>query len=167
MLNIRDLTQKGGPVAISETFDLSETLAGRVDTEAPGKLAAELTAHSQGGLVTVEGTLRFAIRTSCSRCLQPIEETFNVPFREQFATRPEAVPNEDKDEVHLIAEDHIKLDSYVEEAVWLALPLAAVCREDCRGLCPECGANQNDGPCGCNKDKIDPRLAGLANFFES
>lgn len=148
-------------------FDLSGMLSEREGVIAQDKLAAELTAESKGGLIAVEGTLRFNVRMACARCLKPIEQTLAVPFRERFASRSEAIPNEDQDEVHLIAEDHIKLDSYVEEAVWLALPLAPVCSADCKGLCSECGSNLNDGPCGCRKDPIDPRLAGLADFFKS
>lgn len=167
MLNIKELTQKGAPVSLTGTLDLSDMLSGREDTVALGNLEAELTAQLKEGLAEVEGTLRFKVRTPCSRCLKPVDETLVVPFKERFASRPEVVPNEDQDEVHLIAEDHIKLDSYVEEAVWLALPLAPVCSEDCKGLCPECGANLNDGPCSCKNDKIDPRLAGLADFFKT
>lgn len=166
MVNIRDLTQKGGLAVLTETFDLTDMLSDRVDITAVGKLTAELNAQSHMGLTVIEGTLRFSIQSPCSRCLKPVEENLTVPFLERFASRPEAVPNDDQDEVHLIAEDHIKLDSYIEEAVWLALPVASVCSEDCKGLCPECGVNLNDGNCGCNKDKIDPRLAGLAQFFD-
>lgn len=167
ILSIRELTLKGSPVSLSGTFDLSRILKEREDILSVGKVEAELTAVSERGLTQVEGTLTFPIEMPCSRCLQPVKETIAVPFMERFASRPEAVPKEDQDEVHLISEDHIKLDSYVEEAVWLALPLAPVCREDCEGLCPECGTNRNNGACGCGTEKIDPRLAGLADFFKT
>lgn len=167
MLNIRELTQKGGSIALTGTFDMSGMLSGREGAEALDKLAAELTAWSKGGLTEVEGTLRLNVRMLCARCLKPVEETLSIPFRERFASRPEAVPHEDQDEVHLIAEDHIKLDPYVEEAVWLGLPMAPVCSADCKGLCPDCGTNLNESSCGCRTGKIDPRLAGLADFFKS
>jgi uncharacterized protein len=167
MLSVKELAQKGAPVALKGTFDVSELLSGREDIVVSGNLEAELSAQSQGGLTAVEGTLRFNVRMPCSRCLKPVDETLAVPFKERFASRPEAVPNEDQDEVHLITQDHIKLDSYVEEAVWLALPLATLCSVECKGLCPECGINLNEETCGCGKNKIDPRLAGLANFFET
>lgn len=165
-INIRDLAQKSAPVALKGVFDLSGILTGREDIQIVGKLDAELTAKSQGGLAEVEGMLRFKVHSLCSRCLAPVDETLAVPFRERFASRPDAVPQEDQDEVHLVTDDHITLDPYVEEAVWLALPLAPVCSSDCKGLCPECGANLNDKPCGCSNDSIDPRLAGLADFFK-
>lgn len=167
MLNIRELTQKGGSIDLTGTFDTSGMLSGREDAVELEKLAAELTAESKGGLAEVQGTLRVNFRVACSRCLKPVDETLAIPFRERFAFRAEVVPHEDQDEVHLIAEDHIKLDPYVEEAVWLALPLAPVCSDDCQGLCPECGSNLNDEPCSCRKETIDPRLAGLADFFKS
>jgi uncharacterized protein len=166
MINIRDLAQKGAPVALTGVFDLSGILTGREDIQIVGKLEAELTAHSQGGLAEVEGTIRFKVHSLCSRCLTPVDETLAVPFRERFASRPDAVPQEDQDEVHLVTDDHITLDPYVEEAVWLALPLAPLCSSGCKGLCPQCGTNLNEKPCGCSNDSIDPRLAGLADFFK-
>jgi len=167
MLNIKELATKGSPVTLTGTYDLSRMLAEREDIKVHGKLEAELTARTQSGIAHVEGTLKLPIEMPCSRCLQPVKETLDVPFKEMFASRSEVVPKEDEDEVHLTSEEHIKLDPYVEETVWLALPLAPLCKEDCEGLCPECGTNRNEGKCACNKDKIDPRLAGLADFFKS
>ena len=48
----------------------------------------------------------------------------------------------------------------------LALPTKHLCREDCRGLCPRCGKNLNEGLCGCREDKVDPRLAVLAQLMD-
>jgi uncharacterized protein len=48
----------------------------------------------------------------------------------------------------------------------LSIPISAVCRPDCRGLCPKCGKNWNEGPCDCEDDEIDPRWAGLADLFK-
>jgi uncharacterized protein len=52
----------------------------------------------------------------------------------------------------------------VAEQVHLALPMKSLCREDCRGLCPECGANLNLGSCGCRRGSGDARLAPLADW---
>jgi uncharacterized protein len=58
----------------------------------------------------------------------------------------------------------IDLDPIVREQVLLALPMNAVCREDCKGLCAQCGQNLNEKQCGCEKKVIDPRLAPLMNI---
>jgi uncharacterized protein len=58
----------------------------------------------------------------------------------------------------------IDLDPLVREQVLLALPMHAVCRDDCKGLCGQCGKNLNEGQCGCVGTQVDPRLAVLKNI---
>ena len=58
----------------------------------------------------------------------------------------------------------IDLEPLVREQVLLALPMHAVCREDCKGLCGTCGKNLNEGECGCAPSQVDPRLAALKNI---
>jgi len=153
-------------VELKGSFDLTDLLHEREGISVPGKLEVDLTAQTRSGLTVVEGTIRLPFEAPCSRCLSHVKETIPVSFREVFAQKPEVIPKEDLDEVHLVSEDQIKLEPYLEEAVWLALPFAPVCREDCKGLCPECGTDRNNGTCGCKTEKIDPRLAGLADFFK-
>jgi len=87
-----------------------------------------------------------------------------VPVTEMFTLRP---GNAEADEdIHLVTDEKVELDSYLREAFVVDLPIAAVCREDCRGLCPTCGINRNEGTCECDQRRIDPRLAGLKDFFK-
>ena len=65
-----------------------------------------------------------------------------------------------EDELYPIADDTIDLGPLVRDAVVLELPMAPLCREDCAGLCPQCGANRNEGDCGCVAPR-DPRWANL------
>lgn len=118
--------------------------------------------------ITVTGELRFDAVLSCSRCLTPIEQSFTIPIEESFVWKGEGVQSEaDLDEgVHLYEGDEIDLIPPLEEWVYLTLPLYPLCKSDCKGLCPVCGTNRNEKECGCNQEKIDPRLAGLAKFFE-
>jgi uncharacterized protein len=58
----------------------------------------------------------------------------------------------------------IDLDPVVREQLLLSIPAYPVCRESCKGLCPVCGANLNDGDCGCDRRTPDPRWAGLEKF---
>jgi uncharacterized metal-binding protein YceD (DUF177 family) len=64
-------------------------------------------------------------------------------------------------ESYPIRGEHIDLAPLTREALLLNLPLAPLCREDCAGLCPRCGADLNAGPCGCGSDERDPRWAIL------
>ncbi|HQP29583.1 MAG TPA: DUF177 domain-containing protein, partial [Syntrophales bacterium] len=57
--------------------------------------------------------------------------------------------------------DTLDLDPIVYEQILLQIPLKILCREDCRGLCPHCGANLNDGPCRCPEEAVDGRFSAL------
>jgi uncharacterized protein len=163
-LNYRQVSAKAGPVEVVSSFDMSDLLKDRQDVSGFGLVQAQLTADHKSGLLEIEGTLRLPIELVCSRCLGSAKEELEIPFQESFTPKPELVPDDDRDDVHLI-KDEIDLKPYVEEAVWLALPYIPLCKEDCLGLCPVCGQNRNIQECGCNRDRVDPRLAGLADFF--
>jgi uncharacterized protein len=60
--------------------------------------------------------------------------------------------------------DEIDLVEGLQEQLVLALPLKPVCGQDCKGICPKCGADLNRMPCGCEKDRIDPRMAVLGKL---
>jgi uncharacterized protein len=74
----------------------------------------------------------------------------------------EAVPLEG--ETYLLEDDVIDLEPMVRDALLLELPLAPLCRDDCAGLCPTCGANRNDEPCDCAEAEPDPRWAALRSL---
>lgn len=145
---------------------MSDLLKERKDVMSFGPVKAELEARSEKGVAEIVGNLAVELELTCSRCLGPIKQTLQIPFREVFTDRPEIIPKEELEDVHVVTDDRIELAPFVEEAVWLELPFAPVCGEDCKGLCPVCGNNRNLEPCGCNTDRVDPRLAGLADFFK-
>jgi uncharacterized protein len=71
-------------------------------------------------------------------------------------------PDDDADEeTYPLLGDHLDLEPLARDAVLLALPLAPLCREDCAGLCPTCGAERAGGACGCDPAPVDPRWAAL------
>jgi uncharacterized protein len=164
-LKIREVLAKAEPIQLHLTFDMADLLKDRQDIAGFGMLKADLTAAGRSGVADVEGRLNLSVELVCSRCLGPVKEDLDIPFRESFTQKPELIPSGgEEEEVHLVTDD-IDLKTYVEEAVWLALPFTPLCKEDCLGLCPVCGRNRNEQDCGCSTAKVDPRLAGLADFF--
>jgi uncharacterized protein len=117
-----------------------------------GKL--HLSRTSRG--ILVQGTLHTELEAECNRCLEPIHVALEMPVEELFVYPPE--PGDD----YVLFDDGIlDLAPIVRQEVVLNTPIGALCRENCAGLCPECGANLNDGACGCEDAHIDPRLAAL------
>ena len=73
---------------------------------------------------------------------------------------------EDQDEYLIAREKMLELDEPLTEAVILEFPMKNLCREDCKGLCPNCGQDLNEGSCTCSKMEMDPRMAGFAKLLE-
>ncbi|CAA9227777.1 MAG: FIG01269488: protein, clustered with ribosomal protein L32p [uncultured Acidimicrobiales bacterium] len=100
------------------------------------------------------GTVTAPYRGTCRRCLRQVEGQLQVPVRERFEERFV------EDETYPVAHSQIDLGPMARDTVMLELPRAPLCREDCQGLCPECGADRNEGGCSCAAP-ADPRWAAL------
>lgn len=158
---------KGQDLHIRETLQVNELAGDRSDIQGIGPIDVDLTAKAESeDQIGVRGTLTAELEAICSRCLTPHSETIVIPFDEHYRlTESTGLPADDEDEVIFITADHVDLKPYVEEAVIVHLPYAPLCKEDCKGLCPTCGVNRNETECGCSNERIDPRLAGLKDFF--
>jgi uncharacterized protein len=131
---------------------------------APVTLRLRLEAVMEGVLVT--GEAEVPLVGSCARCLEPVEDSLELDLQELFAyegSTTEATSEED--EVRLVEGDRIDLEPMVRDAVVLALPLSPVCRDDCRGLCVDCGQRLDDLPADHSHEVRDPRWAALADRF--
>jgi uncharacterized protein len=148
----------------------------------PSTLHASLRKVSGG--VLVEGNFIVHLGAPCKRCL--VDVTLDLPVAFTINLVPESLVRgddagdegaedrgqgetggsfemEDADE-EVFDGKKIDLDPIVREQVLLALPMSAVCREDCKGLCAQCGQNLNEKKCGCEPKVTDPRLAPLMNI---
>lgn len=165
-LNLKELIAKENSVRMKETLDVSDSLVERQDLNGSGPLEADLEAKAASGVVEVSGELKIDVDMACSRCLESAKQTLRIPYREVFTDREESLSEQQLEEAHIVAEDKLELKPYLVEAVWFALPFIPLCKEDCGGLCPQCGINRNEETCACSTERIDPRLAGLADFFK-
>ena len=84
-----------------------------------------------------------------------------ISLRRRCRTEEEREVEEDDLETSYYRDDQIDLSELMREQFYLALPMKPLCREDCKGLCPQCGTNLNTGTCDCAPAWDDPRLAPL------
>jgi uncharacterized protein len=119
----------------------------------------------------VAGTISTDLEIECSRCLQPTEHHFEIPFSAAFVTpenyteaKEAELKGEDLD-VSIFEGDRIDLKELVREQILLAVPIQVFCREDCKGLCQKCAANRNLIDCNCEEKEVDPRWAALKNLI--
>jgi uncharacterized protein len=127
----------------------------------------EMEIHKDKDRFRLEGTARTELELGCSRCLEPFRMPVDAAFDLQYLPATEGagagereVSEEDLD-TSVYRDDRIDLDEVLREQFYLALPMKPLCREDCAGLCPQCGTNRNTGTCSCVIESVDPRLAPL------
>ena len=98
---------------------------------------------------------------ACSRCLEKFNYPVDIEVKEQFSRNKE---DEDTD-VILIESDKLDITDIIENNIYLALPFARLCKEDCKGLCQSCGTDLNYSTCSCDNLNVDLRLAKLKDLF--
>jgi DUF177 domain-containing protein len=120
--------------------------------------------------VFVNGNLETRAQVECDRCLQPVELPVRIDFRLEYITGPDyqasgaAELTEAEMSVSVFDGEAIDVDEIVKEQILLAVPTRMLCREDCKGICPECGTDRNTGDCSCFTNDIDPRWAALKDL---
>ena len=143
----------------------------RVPVGADMQLHVRFEAVTEGVLVTGSATAPLA--GECARCLAPLATSVTASFTELYLyardrhdrhDRFDENTEQDDEELHLDG-DLLDLEPVLRDAVVLALPMSPLCREDCPGLCVECGVPLADaGPDHGHEDAPDPRWAGLKQF---
>jgi len=119
-----------------------------------------LTRH---GAVTLEFEITGRVTLRCDRCLKDYTLPVHCPFT-AVVTDDE---REEENEKLIVAHGHtLDLAELSRMALLLWLPVKQLCKEDCPGLCPLCGADLSEGDCGCRRQRVDPRLEGLRKLLE-
>lgn len=129
--------------------------------KAPVKVVGEVVYSA--GVVTLKAEIRYRYDGTCDRCMAPLSQERTVSMEHILVV---SLNDEDNDSFILIDNYQLPLDDLVMEEVLLDQPSKTLCREDCRGLCPQCGKDLNDGPCACRVDTADPRLSVLKQLLE-
>ncbi|MFI5268655.1 MAG: YceD family protein [Chloroflexota bacterium] len=167
-LNVAQLMKS--PVGTTREYDLEETF-GEIEDQRltrPVKIRLHLTRINDGLLA--RGDVATALDAPCSRCTEPAEQALRFHFDEQF--RPtidiatgHPLKEDDKDvadPVYTVDSNHqMDLDEVIREGIVLEAPMHPLCRPDCQGLCPRCGANLNQGVCECDADAPSGPMAAI------
>lgn len=120
------------------------------------------TLSKEKDILLLKGRVNTLLELTCSRCLSEFSRAVNIDITERFTN------NEGKskdDEVIFIDSNIIDITEIIENNIILILPIKRLCKENCKGLCQQCGTNLNDSKCQCKSDDIDPRLAKLKDMF--
>ncbi len=150
--------------SVEARFQPDDGLWDGADLALVGPVAAQAEARLMpSGQVLVEGVINGTLDVECRRCLKGMNVPFSKEFTTLFAAPDEASADGEGGEVREIPTGVAALDlgPVVREELMLQLPRFAVCREDCAGLCPTCGADLNNETCDCTVTERDPRWDAL------
>jgi uncharacterized protein len=132
---------------------------------APVELVADV--RKDGRNVRLTGRVTTTIECDCGRCLEPFLVPVNAPVDLLFLPATPQVGGEEREVeeddlgVAFYTDEVIDLGDVMREQFFLAAPMKPLCREDCKGLCPACGANRNRETCACQTGWVDPRMEAL------
>jgi uncharacterized protein len=164
-----DLANIAGTPGARGSFEISEGFGPAEGIPAVGPVLGEITVENTGSLLLVRGRLRAVLRLACARCLSDTEQTVEVEVEEEFASQgagPEVVTvDREEPEASAISDYVLDLHEFVRQQVMVRMPMAPLCRPDCRGICPQCGQNLNSGHCECEVEGSDARWAKLGQLL--
>jgi uncharacterized protein len=156
VINVVEVARRPGnrkPVQISAP--VGGIALGDVSVSATSKVDLDLVLEAMSDGLTVTGTVAGTWSTECRRCLAPASGRLVVDVRELCQVTVTA------EDAYEYDGEQLDLEPIAREALLLDLPIAPLCQDDCAGLCPDCGANRNEGDCGHQSGPTDARWSGL------
>lgn len=152
----------GASVPFSTSVDLSDLRYG-ISFPVSEPVLAQGVVRNTAGVLLMKGSVTTTIHGICDRCAAEFTRDIDFPIDVVLVTELASEENEDEWVFPLVG-DSADLDDIVRTVFVLNLDSKLLCKEDCKGLCPRCGKNLNDGKCTCEKE-LDPRLAALRQFL--
>ena len=162
-IDLRKLTgAREAAIPFSETLDLrEEKLYGAKPFQSPVQISGEVT--NESGVLRLRGKIEAVYSTACARCLKPLDIPLTAEADMILSDDPEAEEDED---LFVLTGDSVDPADVLVPALILQVQMTYLCKEDCKGLCPHCGADRNEVECDCDKKQIDPRFAALRALLD-
>lgn len=156
------LTAKEESLPFSFDADLSqEEMYGAYPFRTPVHVEGEVRNHLD--ILRLTASVYAVYETVCSRCLTPV----TVDLRAVCDTiLTHEAQNEESDDIYVLEGDYVDVNDIAIPALLLEVQMTYLCRPDCKGLCPTCGKDLNEGPCSCSDKQIDSRLAVLQKLLD-
>ena len=159
--------QNGGSIDIKA----SEPLEGlqQTDNFASGYIFSG-DVSVEGILTNVSGHINMNVvaqtqwKSECSRCLDLVEGNIEILINENFSQIRTSDEEPQDSEDYTFEGEWLEIDRAIADAILVSLPIAQLCKEDCKGLCPDCGTDMNETKCSCSENKINPAMEKLKNF---
>lgn len=155
LIDVKYLADKKENFNFSESFELPRG-------DYMMKVFAVVTGnvYRQGTDYIVDGKVKTVLNLNCDLCLSAFETKLDFDLNEIFSENPDS-----DEEIWELSDKTIDLKPAVIANIILNMPMQVLCSDDCKGLCPKCGHNLNDGDCGCDRGYVNPQFEKLLNLF--
>lgn len=155
------LKEFGGKINIDGEIVINDD-----DFEFDGPVKVAGSVYNNGKSLTLKADCGGILKTRCARCLKDIDVEVEFPIEENLIQDNGDAVSDDENAI-LFEGCTVEIDEIVLNGFLLNVSMRYLCSEDCKGLCQTCGADLNEGECGCNQDFIDPRWSGLVDILNN
>ena len=159
------LSDAGKSDQLDVVYEKPELMLGDDSYPLKGQKAVSLAISNEGkNEVSVKAEGQIEIEASCDRCLKPVTVKLVID-REEKMTAAEITDPKPGDQISFMDGYELDTDVLIEDTCISEMPPKVLCKEDCKGLCLVCGADLNEGDCGCDRFVPDPRMAAFGEAF--
>jgi len=167
-VDINELRERKEPLLIVKDFSEEELKIDNPISALPYPAHSEVQVSLRGERVCVEGKLGADLVLTCARCAKPFARKIQKDFELEYRPDP-VVEAEGEDlglaytdlEIGFYRDDRLDVRAVISEQIVLEIPMKPICKEACKGLCDQCGADLNGSPCDCQPESVDPRFEAL------
>ena len=160
------LKEFGGKINFDDKVEIPDLNFGGSDYRFGEPLSVKGGVSNTGGALTLRAEISGVMTTQCARCMKDIDVPICFTISETLMRSDDEETVPDDEDVIVFEGNTVLLDEIIENNFIMNLSPRYLCREDCKGLCPKCGKDLNEGICGCEDDEIDPRWAALADMIK-
>ena len=169
LVNLTDVFSSEGKVVEREfTFECTELPYEGVPYPVRESSPVQLKLTNIGiGKVVVEAALKVTAVLLCDRCLSEVEHVFDLQISRDVVSPDKASEEELEEQEGFMEGYELNIDDLINNEIMTCWPMKVLCRQDCKGICPVCGQDLNEGTCGCDTFVPDPRMAAIMDVFNA
>ncbi len=149
-------------LSVDFSMDLSEfEFLGVKPLKSPVAINGKIV--SRAGVTESQLNCKVAYTAPCDRCCKETTREYSFDIKRTIV---QSLESEENDELVVVEDMKLDLEDFCYADIVMSLPTKHLCSESCKGLCPTCGKNLNEGQCDCTHTEVDPRLAALAELLK-
>ena len=159
----RIFVNENSSLPIEYSLDMSNVdFSGCYPLKKPVEIKGSVT--NKASLVELDAAVTYIYEADCDRCGVYTAKKHTLHIQKSLAP---SIEGEESDSILLTPDMKLDLDELVYSEVIVSLPMKHLCNEGCKGICPKCGKNLNEGKCGCPEKEIDSRLSALVDLLNN